>query len=646
MGNYSEFIKKAWEEFVSTGEINSKIRTEIIDSWIRCKKNGVDPYNGKGIVRHPNIDELIKKSSDLIHIARPIMESIYSMVSRSGFALFLADKDGYIIDVIGDKDILKRGEELNFIKGELWSEEVVGTNAIGTALYLNKAFQTIGAEHYGVNQHSWTCSAAPIYDEYDNLIGCINMSGSYYNAHSHTLGIVTAAAQSMQKQMALLSSYNLLNITFDSISEGMIVINKDMKIKRINGSALKILNISLEDVKDTDINKILTGINFHRFIEEKKALNNYECDISINDRNIKCIINIFSLYNNGKSSGAVITFTEVKVVHKLVNKFVGYRAKYEFKDIITNDLEMKNVISFAKKASKSDCNILIQGESGTGKELIAQSVHNFSNRSKGPFVAVNCASIPSELVESELFGYDKGAFTGALKEGRPGKFELADGGTIFLDELGELPLDMQSKLLRVLDNGKVVRVGGINEKQFDVRIIGATNRELRNEIVKRNFREDLFYRLSVMEIQTIPLRRRRNDIDLLVKYFVNKLNEKNNNKFIDIKQSYIDELKKYDWPGNIRELKNVVERDYYLSEGELKNISNKYYDSKLDSIKNKDDISIKENEIVPFDKVEEKTIRAAIEKCNGNIQLTAKLLRIGRATLYRKIKKYEIDVSK
>jgi sigma-54 dependent transcriptional regulator, acetoin dehydrogenase operon transcriptional activator AcoR len=646
MGNYSEFIKKSWEEFVSTGEINSKVREEIKDSWIRCKKNGVDPYNGRGIIKHPNIDELIKRNSELIYIARPIMESIHSIISRSSFALFLVDKDGYIIDVIGDKCILKMGEELNFIKGELWSEEAVGTNAIGTALYLNKAFQTIGAEHYGVKQHSWTCSAAPIYDEYNNLIGCINMSGNYYNAHSHTLGIVTAAAQSMQKQMALLASYNLLNITFHSISEGMVVINKDMKIKRINGSALKILNISLEEVKNMDINKILKDINFQGFIEEKKFLNNYECDISIDDRNIKCIINIFPMNNNGKNNGAVITFTEMKFVHKLVNKFVGYKAKYEFKDIITNDLEMKNIISFAKKAAKTDCNILIEGESGTGKELIAQSIHNFSNRSRGPFVAVNCASIPSELVESELFGYDKGAFTGALKEGRPGKFELADGGTIFLDELGELPLDIQSKLLRVLDNGKVVRVGGINEKQLDVRVIGATNRELRNEVDKRNFREDLFYRLSVMEIKIIPLRSRIDDIDLLVKYLINKLNEKNNNKFTNVKQSYINELKKYDWPGNIRELKNVIERDYYLSEGEIMSMSSGYHDNQLDNIIKKEDISIKDTEIIPLDKVEEKTIRDAIEKCNGNIQLAAKLLRIGRATLYRKIKKYEIVVSK
>ena len=648
MENYVDFINKAWKDFISTGNVNPKVRSEIGDSWIRCMNYGVNPYDGKGHVRHSNIKELIDKNNELISVARPIMESIYSMVPGSGFALFLTDKDGYIVDVIGDNDIMKRIEELNFLKGELWSENVVGTNAIGTALYLGKPVQTIGAEHYGVNQHSWTCSASPIYDEDDNLIGCINMSGNYYNAHSHTLGIVTAAAQSIQKQMALAISYKLLNVTFDSISEGMIVINEYMKVKRINGRALKILNISLEEAMNMNINEVLNGVDFHKLLQEKnKSLNNIEWDFSINNDIIKCVINVLPLNKNGKSSGMVITFTEVKIVHKLVNKFVGYKAQYEFKDIMTTSKEMANMIAFAKKASKSDCNILIQGESGTGKELISQSIHNYSDRARGPFVAVNCASIPSELVESELFGYEKGAFTGASKEGHPGKFELADGGTIFLDEIGELPLDIQSKLLRVLDNGKIVRVGGTYEKQLNVRVIGATNRILKNEIRRKNFREDLYYRLSVMEIKTIPLRERKDDIDVLVNDFVQRLNIKNKNKIITVSKEYIDKLKKYDWDGNIRELKNVVERDYYLSEDEMMNIdiNNLDYNNMTQTL-HQEPINQEEIKIIPLDLLEENAIRDAIKKCDGNLQLTSKLLSIGRATLYRKIKKYHIDVSK
>lgn len=648
MENYMNFIENAWKKFIETGEVNSNVRNEIAESWIRCRKYNVNPYNGKGNVKHPDINKLIKNNIELISVARPIMESIYSMVSGSGFALFLCDKDGYLLDIIGDKDIMERANELNFLKGELWTENIVGTNAIGTALYLNKPVQTIGAEHYGISQHSWTCSASPIHDEDGNLIGCINMSGNYYNAHSHTMGMVTAAAQSIQKQMALTISYKLLNVTFDSISEGMMVFNENMKVKMVNGKALDILNLSLEDAMKIKSNEFLNGSHFYKLFKERnKSLNNIEWDFNIKNKVIKCVINVVPLNVNGKNNGIVITFTEVKRVHKLVNKFVGYKAQYKFDDIMTTNKEMEKLIEFSKKAAISDCNILIQGESGTGKELIAQSIHNYSECYRGPFVAVNCASIPRELVESELFGYEKGAFTGASKEGNPGKFELADGGTIFLDEIGELPLDIQSKLLRVLDNGKIIRVGGTCEKQLDVRIIGATNRILKNEISKQNFREDLYYRLSVMEIKTIPLRERINDIDILVKHFIKELNLKHKDRLIKANNFYIDELKTYNWPGNIRELRNIVERDYYLSDKEITNINNINYNHENSDEFIKENCNLEEEiKIIPLDYLEKNAINDAIKKCNGNIQLASKLLKIGRATLYRKIKKYEIDVSK
>ncbi|MGY5267542.1 sigma-54-dependent Fis family transcriptional regulator [Paraclostridium bifermentans] len=636
MGDYINFIENAWKRFINTGEVDLSVRKDIRDSWVRCKSYDVDYNNGCGSVKHDNIKILIEKNSELISVSKPIMEGIYSMVSGSGFAIMLADKDGYIIEVIGDRDIMDRANELNFLKGELWTENIVGTNAIGTALYLNKPIQTIGAEHYGKNQHSWTCSASPIYDEDNNLIGCINMSGNYYDAHSHTLGIVTAAAKSIQNQLALTLSYKLLNITFDSISEGMIVVNQDLSIKKVNGRALKILNTSLDKLIKVKVENILKDIDFYEILNEDKRVTNIECDFYINSNRIKCVVNITTLNTHGNKTGFVITFNEAKKVHKLVNKVVGYKAQYKFEDIITENEKMKAMISFAKKISKTDCNILIEGESGTGKELVAQSIHNFSERKNGPFVAINCASIPRDLVESELFGYEKGAFTGASKEGHPGKFELADGGTIFLDEIGELPLDTQSKLLRVLDNGKVIRVGGTYEKQLDVRIIGATNRILKNEIAIKNFREDLYYRLSVMNINTIPLRERIDDIDVLANHFIAKLNHKNKSNNVEVSYSYIQELKKYNWPGNIRELRNIIERDYYLSENNLISIS------RLDNINMFKDEENKEKEIIPLDCLEKKAIQEAMKKCNGNMVMVSKLLNIGRSTLYRKINKYNI----
>lgn len=633
-----EFIYNAWKQFIENGFVDSNVKQEIADSWRRCKSYGVDHMSGCGNDRYKVPFELkIKENAELISVAHPIMENVYNIVAGSGFAIILADKDGYIIDVVGDNDVMKRADELNFVKGALWTEEAVGTNAIGTALYMDKPIQTIGAEHYGVKQHSWTCSAAPIHDEEGNLIGCINMSGIYYKAHSHTLGIVTAAAQSIQKQLALTISYNLLNITFDSVSEGMIVLDEKLNIKRINNKAINILGVSIEEALKIDIREILKNVDFYNIMSlPGKTYSNVECNFYIKSNIIKGIVNIVPMNVNNKLIGIVITFREAQYVHKLVNKVVGYKASYKFEDFITINSRMKEIITFAEKAAKSDCNILIEGESGTGKEVIAQSIHNSSKRSSGPFVAVNCASIPRELVESELFGYDKGAFTGANKEGHPGKFELADCGTIFLDEVGEVPLDIQTKLLRVLDNNKIVRVGGYYEKQLNVRIIGATNRILKEEIKRKSFREDLYYRLNVMNIKTIPLRERKEDIDALVYKFVEKLNMKNQPEHKDVSSSYIEHLKQYDWPGNVRELRNVVERDYYLS-GNYMASTNYVEESIDDSNLDSNDSSVK-----PLRIIEKENIEKAMSRCKGNIVAAAKMLNIGRATLYRKIKKYGI----
>lgn len=633
-----KFIYDAWRDFVGSGYISDKVRSEIADSWKRCRAYGVDPMDGRGNNQlEVSMEEKLMENADLISVSRSIMEGLYNIVAGTGFAIFLTDKYGYIIERIGDCDILKKADDLNFVKGQLWAEKVVGTNAIGTALKLDKPIQTIGAEHYGAMQHSWTCSAAPIHDEDGNIVGCINMSGDCHSAHSHTLGIVTAAAESIQKQMALSISYNLLNITFDSICEGMIVLDDKFKIKRVNDKAMEILGFDNNDTLGIDIRNILKNSNVQDIVTNSEIVyTNMECDFFTKNKRIKCIINAVPMRVNGKFIGIVITFREAQHVHKLVNKVVGYKAAYRFEDIITRNKKMKNINLLSQKAAKSDCNILIEGESGTGKELIAQSIHNYSSRESGPFVAVNCASIPRELVESELFGYEKGAFTGASREGHPGKFELADGGTIFLDEVGELPLDIQSKLLRVLDNNKIIRVGGTYEKQLNVRVIGATNRTLREEVKKKNFREDLFYRLSVINIKTMPLRDRKDDIEVLVKHFIDELNVKSGKEFMRADKDYIDKLKKYDWPGNVRELRNIVERDYYISDGD-EDLASVHYEEKTEIKKEYD------SDIIPMQDIEKETIENALRSCGWNVVLAAKCLNLSRATLYRKIKRYKIN---
>ena len=621
---------------------DDKIVSEIIkESWERCRAFGVDREHGKGKrVSEPEMDEIFKKNEGLMSVAIPLMKRMYQVVKGSGFSVMLTDGNGYVLETIGDEEIMKKAEELNFLKGAIWTEEAVGTNAIGTAIHIDQPLQTIGTQHYCKTQHSWTCSAAPIHDEKGNVIGCIDMSGESEKAHIHTLGMVITAAYSIESQMEIIRSNTLINATFSSINDGMIILDENMKISKLNEQACEILGYSAQELTKKDM-KLIT--KDRELKSEISAIDEYyqNLDYAIYTRDgkmIKCIIKAVPVKSSGKSMGTVITFKPSSQINKIVNKVAGYKAVYRFRDIVTNDRKMKETISYARKIADTDCSVMITGESGTGKELFAQAIHNHSYRAEEPFLAINCALIPGELIESELFGYEKGAFTGADKSGRPGKFEIADGGTVFLDEIGEMPLEMQSKLLRFLDNKKINRIGASYEKTVDVRIIAATNRDLLEEISKNNFRLDLYYRLSVMNIEIIKLDDRKEDIELLARHFTEKLNEAHDKKKT-LSSWYIDSLKSRSWKGNVRELQNVVFRDYYLCESdELTVSSGEMIMNDLEPEKQKNVPS----EIIDIGQAEAANIMTVLSSCGWDVQRAAEIFGMSRATLYRKMKKYEI----
>ncbi len=642
MERNTQYVYEYWKEFIEKGALNKNLSPVIGKSWVRSKEANVEYIDTN--IKKTSKKELnikLKENKELICVARPIMENLYDIVSGSGFAIVLTDKAGCIIGVIGDEEFMNT-ENSDFSIGSMWTEESIGTNAIGTALYLNKPVQIIGSEHYCIKNQCLTCSAAPIHNEIGEIIGCINMSGNYSKAHSHTTGIVVSGAYSIEKQLALIKSNQLLNVIFDSMSEGMLVLDEKLKIKSANTMASKILDISIEEIFNISINSLLRNIDFIKnTLNVEKVYHNLDCSFYVNNRRLKCIMNAFPVIINERVSGTVITFKDEIYMHKVVNTIAGFSASYKFEDIITKNDDMKKTIEFAKRAALTSCNVLIEGPSGTGKELFAQSMHRYSDRSSGPFVAVNCASLPKELMESELFGYEKGAFTGATKEGHPGKFELANGGTVFLDEIGELPLDMQSKLLRVLDNNKITRLGGTYEKILNVRVVAATNRNLVTEIENKNFREDLYYRLNVMSIKTISLKERVEDIETLANYFIHRLNLNNNNAFKTLTEDYLNCIKNYEWPGNVRELRNVVERSYYLCE------SNKINEEFLYNyiVKRKTVFTNEKKEIIPMGEMEKENIKNAIKQCSGDLVKAAHMLNISRATIYRKVKKYSIKVN-
>lgn len=317
--------------------------------------------------------------------------------------------------------------------------------------------------------------------------------------------------------------------------------------------------------------------------------------------------------------------------------------KYSVENIIGKSEEIHNTISLAKKAARNDFTILITGETGTGKEVFANAIHYLSRRRDKPLISINCAAIPSELLESELFGYDEGSFTGAKRGGKKGKFELAHGGTIFLDEIAEMPLPMQAKLLRVLQENEVEKVGGYKPMPIDVRVIAATNKNLYEKVKNNTFREDLYYRLNVLEIKIPPLRDRKEDINLFIDSFIDELNVKYGT-LMKVSSEVKKILTDYNWPGNVRELKNVIERAYALAEDNV--ILNKHLPRKIliESKIHLPNVIDKPLEELMGD-LEREIIFEVLSKNNFNCRKTAKELGIHRSTLYKKMEKLDINRS-
>ncbi|RNB87645.1 AAA family ATPase [Brevibacillus fluminis] len=356
------------------------------------------------------------------------------------------------------------------------------------------------------------------------------------------------------------------------------------------------------------------------------------------------------------SSESLLAFLHSKNYRKKIQP--AYSNSYRFDQIIGSSRAMAKVLELAAKIAKSNSTILLTGESGTGKELFAQGIHDISQRRNGPFVPINCAAIPPELFESELFGYEGGAFSGARREGKAGKIELAQQGTLFLDEISELPFPMQGKLLRVLQEREVERVGGSGIKSVDIRVIAATNRDLKQLVKEGKFRQDLYYRIHIFELKLPPLRERKEDILPITYEFIRRFNDKLGLNVISIDPDLQEWLVQYQWPGNVRELQHSVERAMHVAEGS--NLTSEAFHMFTDysdagELNDEKDIHRKseypgsesnENSVGKIQKevhrAEAEAIRKALEKANGDKMLAAQILDIHIASLYRKLSKYNL----
>ena len=639
-------MRKNWELFINHNIIDKSVQKNVAISWKKCKNNNVDPYGGRGKAVDEKVLKSIRKENKwLIDIAIPIMNNLLQIVRDSHFLLVLTDSCGYIIETMGDETVNKKAKDLKLEPGQLWTDEIVGSNAIGVALDQDVAMQMAGAQHYCEVQHGWTCSATPIHGINGEIVGCIDVSGDAKDVFSHSLGIVVAAAFAIEKEIKQKHSFEIMKTALDGSSDGIILLDKFFKSIWMNKSGEKILEESLNDLNTLDFRKIINDIDWDNVASwnTRKSTTFNDCKINLNDKILNCSVHVSTIITDGKVTGYSIALKKLEHLLKTVNKVTGNRATYTFDDIYFKDPNMKKVVQLAKKYARYDGCILIEGESGTGKELFAQSIHNASNRFNGPFVAVNCSSLPRDLVESELFGYEKGAFTGALKEGNPGKFELANHGTIFLDEIGEMPLEFQAKLLRIVQMHRVRRLGANYEKELDIRIIVATNRNLRLEIEKKRFRQDLYFRFNVLKLDIPPLRDRPNDICYCAEKFLNHFNERYPDQKKYMSSEFLQKLVEYNWPGNIRELQNYIERAFYLCNSQIITADDFICDNENNMSGSLINSHYGETSL---DELECKNIKNILEKTNGNVELAAKSLEISRASLYRRIKKFKIDVKK
>ena len=620
----------------------------IKESHNRCRSTEILTSNlfSTMILNGAEINNILVENKELILAATPFMNRLYNFVSGTGFLAILCDRNGCILNVIGDELILPKAVESKMIVGTYMDEIHIGTNAISLVISEKIPIQISGKEHFIKDYYKWTCSASPIKDLFGNIIGIIGLTGYMKNVHPHTLGMVVAAADAIEK-MVEINKYNSmieiskkrLDTSINAITSGILTCDLTGNITTMNKQVAKMFGYKENEIMKIKIYDLIQ--NWNEIMKRLKVKGTFITeDIYINSRinKLQYTLTLYPIYDRDNNIEEVtLVIQELKKARKLGEKILSGQAIYTFEKIIGKNEKFMETIDYAKKISESKSTVLITGESGTGKEVFAQSIHNNGTRRDEPFIAVNCGAIPRTLVESELFGYEEGAFTGAKKGGNAGKFEIADGGTIFLDEIGEMPTDMQIKILRVIGESAITRIGSSKQIPIDVRIMAATNKDLLHEIEIGNFRSDLYYRLNVMPIYLLPLRQRRDDIPELVNYYMKKTSKMLNKRAVDIPEEYMKYLMEYDWPGNVRELENEIEL-IINSEAIKFNFHNK-----VDEVQNN---TFNSNFNISLEMVEKQHIIEVLKAVKGNMTIAANILEIGRNTLYRKIQKFEIDCSK
>jgi transcriptional regulator of acetoin/glycerol metabolism len=595
-----------------------------------------------------DLSYLVEQNRLLYSHAVPAMETLYQQIANTHNMVLLTDAQGVIVHSLGDADFLEKANRVALTPGVAWSEESKGTNAIGTAI-AERAPTTVHADqHFLSANHFLTCSAAPITDHRGNVVGVLDVSGDQRSFHKHTMALVRMSALMIENQMFAATFENAITLHFHTrpefigtLMEGIASFSPGGRFLAANRNGLFQLGLSYPALQAHTFSSLF-GLPVSALYDHYRTAAPGLLDLCMHN-GVRVRGRAELRLTNGVHvlTGAFDDVPQAQHLPQPVTRAPARRLS-GLRYLNTGDPQLEQVIDKVNRVLGRDVPIMIMGETGTGKELLAQAIHNDSPRAQGPFVAVNCASIPETLIESELFGYEDGAFTGARKKGAVGKILQANGGTLFLDEIGDMPYPLQARLLRVLQERMVTPLGSGKSIPVNVEVICATNHNLRRRIAEGLFREDLYYRLNGLVVKLPPLRE-RTDLETVVKKILAAETESGGTHTIS--DEVLRLFRRHKWPGNFRQLTNLL-RTAAIMAGDEEEIGLRHMpDDFLDDIAETQDAApasapAAQQMIASGANLEEMELAAilkSLEANGGNVSATARALGVSRNTIYRKL---------
>ena len=621
---------EAWERFLtSDADAAMPERNFVVASWVRSQASGVNPTGRQAPLsaRGDAVAVLRHRHADLLAAAASVFAQLGETLGGAQTILLLTDPDGVVLEAVGDRRILEQGEDIHLTPGGNWHEGAIGTNGIGTALATGRPAQVHAAEHFCEGIKAWTCAAAPVFEPGTGaMLGVVDISGPPSTYQRGNLSLAVMAARQIEMVLAETAArerMQLLEVCLARITEadvgGMVAIDRTGRLVHRTGRVPGLVGLG-QRVPGLDAG-IAVEDWAQRLPEGLRA--EWFNPVRVDDRAIGAVLVVPQRLRAGPRPA-------------------GAQDAGGFDRIVGQSAALEAAKAQARHLAGKQVAVLIEGETGVGKELFARAIHGGEGQAR-PFIAFNCGAVAKELLASELFGHVRGAFTGATSEGRPGRFELANGGTLCLDEIGELPLDLQPFLLRALEEGVIYRLGDGQPRRVQVRLLALTNRNLLDEVAAGRFRRDLYHRISVTRIRPPPLRERAGDLKLLVAHFNATLAERHEVAPRSFGADVMRLLSAYPWPGNVRELRNIVESLLLMSDEPEVRLDELAAGLSSQPIAGPAPDGAPGSPPSPsLEDAERHLIAEALRRCGGNLTAVARLLGVSRSTVYRKIERYRL----